>query len=195
MNKQIIAAFDFDGTITTKDTLFDFIQFYHGLFKLGVGLLVLSPMLALFKIGLIKNSTAKQLMFSYFFKGQNMEVFNQKCQAYIHRINEILNPEITKKIDFHKAEGHQIVIVSASITNWIKPWAYKKGFERVIGTEIEVNNNIITGRFATPNCYGKQKALRLSKIYPKRNEYILYAYGDSSGDSELLAMADHPTKL
>jgi len=194
-SKKIIAAFDFDGTITTKDTLFDFIVFYRGKLKLVVGLIILSPILVLYKVGLIKNDRAKQLLFSYFFKGTSLEEFNKKGGAYIKRISEICKKETLDKIYWHKQEGHEIVIVSASISNWIKPWAHKTGFKQVIATEICSTDGIINGKFGSPNCYGQEKVNRLLAAYPDRSNYVLYAYGDSSGDKELLALADYPTLL
>lgn len=193
--KKIIAAFDFDGTITTKDTLFDFIIFYVGKLRFAFGLLVLSPVLILYKIGFIKNSKAKEIMFSYFFKGKSIKDFDRICRLYAERINDILNDTIVNEIEAHKQSGHTVVIVSASISNWIKPWAYMSGISKVMGTEIEIKDDIITGRFSSPNCYGQEKVNRLINVYPNRQEYILYAYGDSRGDKELLELADYPTFL
>lgn len=190
-SKPVIAAFDFDGTITTKDTLFDFIRFYFGKIKLLQGLIILSPMLMLFRVGIIQNSEAKGRLLSYFFKGHDIAEFNQKSEEYSSQISRICKPDVLNKIKWHKNEGHTIIIVSASVRNWIEPWAKQNGFEQVLGTELEVIDNKITGRFATPNCYGPEKVNRLLQLFPNRAEYTLFAYGDSSGDKELLAIADH----
>lgn len=193
--KIVIAAFDFDGTITTKDTLFDFIIFYVGKFRFIVGLFVLSPILILHKIGIIKNSRAKEIMFSYFFKGKSIEDFNKKCHLYATRIESILKDSTISRINEHKQANHAVVIVSASISNWIKPWAYQTGIKEVISTEIEIKDGVLTGKFASPNCYGPEKVNRLKEKYPNRDEYVLYAYGDSQGDKELLEFANYPTLL
>ena len=60
----------------------------------------------------------------------------------------------------------------------------------VLGTQIEVKNGNLTGRFLTKNCYGQEKVNRILALYPDRNTYYLIAYGDSRGDKELLAFAD-----
>jgi phosphoserine phosphatase len=62
----------------------------------------------------------------------------------------------------------------------------------VIATEPEIKNGVLTGRFSTPNCYGQEKKRRFLEKYPDRDRYILYVYGDSNGDKELLEMADKP---
>lgn len=189
--QNIVAVFDFDGTITTKDTLFDFIAFYWGKPKMIFGLIVLSPILISFKMGLITNDKAKERLFSYFFKKESQQAFLNVCKKYSERINEILNAKARDKIKWHQAEGHKLIIVSASVSEWIKPWATSIGINDVVGTEIEVVDGILTGRFASRNCYGQEKVNRLYNIYPHRDTYTLYAYGDSSGDKELLSIADY----
>ena len=66
----------------------------------------------------------------------------------------------------------------------------KNNIDRVIGTQIKIENGAIKGRFKTKNCYGKEKVNRFLSIFPEREQYHLYAYGDSKGDKELLTLAD-----
>lgn len=192
---KVIAAFDFDGTITTKDTLFDFIGFYVGRRRLIAGLIILCPMLICYKIGLIKNNVAKQKLFSFFFKNESIDRFNKKGVEYSRSIELITKKETIDKIRWHQSEGHQIIIVSASVKNWIEPWAQQMNIDHVLSTEVSITENLIAGTFSTENCYGQEKVNRLLAQYPDRNSYILYAYGDSRGDKELLELADYPTLL
>ncbi|MBD8348633.1 HAD family hydrolase [Dysgonomonas sp. HGC4] len=195
LQNKTIAAFDFDGTITTKDTLFDFIRFYIGKHNLLKGLIILSPILISYKLGFTRNDIAKQKLFSYFFKDKSIQEFNKVSIDYAKRIKEIVRPEILEKIKWHQAQNHIVIIISASIVNWIKPWASEMNIKTVLGTEIEVKNNIIEGVFSSKNCYGQEKVNRLIAQYPNRDEYVLYGYGDSRGDKELLAFSDHPTLI
>ncbi|MDR0825300.1 MAG: HAD-IB family hydrolase [Prevotella sp.] len=195
MNLQtfdVIAVFDFDGTITSKDTLFDFIRFYHGTPRLIAGIGILSPILVLFKLGFITNSKAKQILFSYFFGGKKESDFNAVCERYASRINEITVPEAIAKIRRHQQDGHAVIIASASVYNWIAPWAKSMNINAVIATRIEVKDGIITGKFHGANCHGQEKVERLMELYPDRDNYQLYAYGDSNGDKQLLEIADYP---
>ncbi len=194
-SKKIIAVFDFDGTITTKDTLFDFISFYHSKGKLIRGLCFLSPVLIAYKAGLLKNDIAKQKLLSYFFKNEGTDQFESICKTYIERISRICKEDTLNRIKWHKQQGHTLVIVSASMRNWIEPWALDFGFDKVIGTELEITNNLLTGRFASKNCYGQEKVNRLLEVFPNRNSYVLYAYGDSNGDKQLLELSDYPTLI
>lgn len=189
---KVVVAFDFDGTITDRDTLFDFIGFYLGMPRMIAGLFLLSPMLILYKLGFITNDKAKERLFSYFFKGKDEKDFNAVCADYKNRISEILKPKAIEKLKYHQQEGHSVIIDSASIVNWIAPWAESLGIDNVIGTRIEIVDGIITGKFEGKNCYGQEKVRRLLEIYPDRGAYLLYAYGDSNGDKPLLDIADYP---
>ena len=67
------------------------------------------------------------------------------------------------------------------------------GIEKVLATEIDTIDDLIVGTFSTANCYGQEKVNRLLAEFPDKSEYVLYAYGDSAGDKELLALSDYPT--
>jgi phosphatidylglycerophosphatase C len=189
-NKSVIAAFDFDGTITTKDTLFDFIQYSFGWPKFIIGMLLFLPTFTSYLLKNISNSAAKEKLFSIFFKGFEFEDFQKLGENYIKKINQILNYETIGKINWHKNEGDKLIIISASIENWIEPWAKECGFEYVLATKAEVKDGKLTGKFSSKNCHGAEKVNRLLAEFPDRRMYTLYAYGDSSGDTELLAEAE-----
>lgn len=188
---KTIAAFDFDGTLTTKDTLFDFITFCFGKPKLAMGMFKILPVLLSYKAGLMSNEKAKEIMFAHFFKGITSEQFTRFCESYAPRISQIVNPVALEKFKWHQAQGHTVVIVSASIEDWIIPWAMQQGVHLLIGTKVIIEKGVVSGKFESRNCYGQEKVNRLLSHYPKKEEFILYAYGDSSGDKELLALADH----
>jgi len=189
---KVIAVFDFDGTLTDRDTLFDFIRFYYGIPRLIWGLFILSPVLISFKLGFIANDKAKQILLSYFFKGVTLSEFNSVCKKYKERVNEILRPEAIAKLQYHQQENHIIVIDSASVENWILPWANSINVNRLIGTQLESKEGFISGKFKGENCYGEEKVRRFLELYPDRQSYKLYVYGDSNGDKPLLAIADFP---
>lgn len=195
MQKKI-RAFDFDGTITTKDTLIEFIEFVHGRKALLLGFLKYSPLLILMKLHLYPNYKAKEKIFTHFFAGMDLQNFNSYCEffAYCNR-KKLLRPAAIAEIEKAKREGDTVIIVSASIDNWVSPFFNSNNPNEdpilVAGTQIEVDNDeIITGRFKTKNCYGIEKVRRIEQLFPDRNTYHLTAYGDSNGDKEMLKYAD-----
>ncbi|SEK61904.1 HAD-IB family hydrolase [Parapedobacter koreensis] len=191
-NRRIIAAFDFDGTITTKDSLLLFLLFRIGFFRLMANAVASSLYLVGYKLHLIPNYKAKEKLFGNFYKGVPIEAFDRRCVAFAEKLTKILRPEAVAKLNWHLKQGHEVVIISASIANWIIPWAVKNGIQHVLATKIEVHNGLITGKFLSRNCYGPEKLSRFLEQYPDRDSYELYAYGDTEGDRELLAAADHP---
>ena len=184
--KQVV-AFDFDGTLTTRDTLLAFIRYAKGTRAFLWGFLRHAHLLVLMKLGLYPNWKAKQRVFSYFFGGMSLDVFDALCQQFAADNRHLLRPEGIQAVQQTQADGAEVLIVSASIDNWVQPFFPSV---KVVGTQIEVANGRLTGRFLTPNCYGEEKVRRILALYPDRHEYHLTAYGDSRGDKQLLAFAD-----
>ena len=184
-----IYAFDFDGTLTTRDTLLVFIRYACGTRAFLLGFLRYAHQLVLMKLGFYPNWKAKQHIFSYFFKGIDLEAFNTLCRQFAADNRQLLRPEGHQLIAQAQAEGADVLIVSASIDNWVQPFFPEV---TVLGTQIEVIDGRLTGRFLTKNCYGQEKVNRILALYPDRSSYHLTAYGDSRGDKELLAFADSP---
>lgn len=187
-----IYAFDFDGTLTTKDTLLEFIRFAKGSGQMFRGFLLFSPLLLLMKLHLYPNWKAKQQLFSYFFKGMNIDDFNALCTHFAEQNKHLLRPAGIEKVRQAIEEEQAIVlIISASIDNWVRPFFDEIDKKiQVLGTQIETKEGCLTGQFTTKNCYGQEKVNRLTALYPHREAYDLIAFGDSRGDKELLDFAD-----
>lgn len=188
-----IAVFDFDGTITRKDTLIEFIRFAKGSMALYWGLLLYLPWLVLMKLHLYDNGKAKERVFSWFFKGLSLAEFNQMGkQFYETQAEKLLHTDAVKAINKHMQNGDIVVILSASIENWVQPFASAVQAEGLISTQAEAQSDKLTGRFATKNCYGQEKVNRLKTWLDanvKEQSYVI-AYGDSRGDKELLEFAN-----
>ena len=187
-----IYAFDFDGTLTTKDTLLEFIRFAKGSGQMFRGFLLFSPLLLLMKLHLFPNWKAKQKIFSYFFKGMNIDDFNALCTHFAEQNKHLLRPAGIEKVrQAIEEEQATVLIISASIDNWVRPFFDEIDKKiQVLGTQIETNGGRLTGQFTTKNCYGQEKVNRLTALYPHREAYELIAFGDSRGDKELLDFAD-----
>ena len=182
-----IYAFDFDGTITTKDTLIEFIRYAKGSMALGLGFMRYAHLLVLMIIGLYPNYKAKQKVFAHFFKDTTLDDFNALCKAFAASSRHLLRPNAIEAINHATKEGSEVLIVSASIDNWVQPFFPQV---KVVSTQIEVIDGKLTGRFLSKNCYGQEKVNRIVSLYPNRQDYHLTAYGDSRGDREMLAFAD-----
>ena len=126
-----------------------------------------------------------------FFKGKTNSEFNNICNEYVNkRIQKIINYKTLNKLKMHQQNGDIVIILSASLENWLKIWADKNKIDNVISTKCEIVNEVVTGKFATGNCYGQEKVNRFRAFYGDENQYYIYMYGDSRGDKEMLEIAN-----
>ncbi|MES3018332.1 MAG: HAD family hydrolase [Bacteroidota bacterium] len=184
-----LALFDFDGTLTSEDSLQHFIIFSIGRWKYIIGLMLLSPILVSYFLGLISNDKAKEILVGYFFKGWSVSSFNEIAERYsLNEIQKIIRPKAMERIEYHQANNDRIIVVSASLRPWIEPWCRSNKIE-VIATTLQDENGIITGRFSSKNCNGPEKVVQIRKIVNLESYDKIFAYGDSSGDMEMLELA------
>ncbi|MBE9036161.1 HAD family hydrolase [aff. Roholtiella sp. LEGE 12411] len=153
----------------------------------------MSPILVAYTLKLIPNWWAKEALLTYFLSGKEETKFYQLAKQFaLEKIPTLLCPEALQRLQWHQAQGHRLILVSASLEAYLLPWAEKMGFEQVAGTQLEVEDNRLTGRILGKNCYGQEKVERLRTVLGELSQYNIYAYGDSRGDQELLAVSDHP---
>lgn len=190
---RTVAVFDFDGTLTRRDSLFPFLEMVSGLFRYLWGLLLLSPTLARYALGLTPNWKAKEAVLTYFLSGLKDQKLNQLGQRFaVQQIPKMIRPEALERLRWHQEQGHQTVLISSSLEVYLSPWAETVGLNQVIGTQLVSESGRLTGRILGKNCYGREKVNRLTAWLGNLNGYCLYAYGDSSGDRELLDCVDYP---
>ena len=187
-----IHAFDFDGTLTRRDTLIEFIRYVKGNKEFLIGFLKHLHLLIMMKLGIMPNWKTKRIIFQYFFGGMTLEKFNEYCEKFAKEKASLLRKKGMVAVNKAVMDGDQVVIISASIENWVEPFFrfQVSNHINIIGTKIQVVDGKLTGRFLTRNCYGEEKVRRLLEQYPDRKEYKLVAYGDSRGDHALLDFAD-----
>lgn len=186
-----VVVFDFDGTLTKKDTMLEFIAFVKGRHYLLWTLFLCLPHLLLMKLRLISNEKVKRRFLINALGHINRAQMQQYGECFAERIDEIIRKDIFDMLSYHHSNGDIIYIVTASMEEWVKPWALSKGIHGVMSTKMSYDqDNKFDGSFSTKNCYGKEKVLRLLAVEPNRSEYHLTAYGDSKGDREMIEFAD-----
>jgi HAD superfamily hydrolase (TIGR01490 family) len=187
--KKRLVLFDFDGTITTKDTFLEFLIFYKGFFRFCLGMFLMSPILGLFIFRVLPNWKAKQAVLRYFISGENLEDFNKACSDFSKKkLPELIRPGALKAIREYQKENCTVAVVSASAENWVEPWCAAQGI-LCIATQLEVNNGAVTGNLCGPNCYGPEKVNRIEKKFLLKDFDEILAFGDSSGDKEMFSIA------
>ncbi|MBC9910088.1 HAD-IB family hydrolase [Chitinophaga varians] len=187
-----IAFFDFDGTITRKDTMWEIIRFQKGSAALYTGLLRLAPGLASFKLGRQTAQESKEQVLRHFFGGMPAEQFTENCQRFCReRLPLLIREQAVAAIRKHQQEGRQVVVVTASARDWVAPWCETLGIN-CIASGLEVQHGLITGRLSGVNCNGQEKVVRIREQFNLHDYTDIYAYGDTNGDRPMLALAQHP---
>ena len=189
MKKTSLALFDFDGTITKKDSLVDFLLFDLGKFKFFFGFLLLSPLVILYLLKIYPQKRMKETIITFFYKGRSIEEFKKSCEIYGQRkLPKIIRPEAQAKINWHLKNGHEVVIVTATFKYYIEEWCQKQNI-KLIASKVGVKNNLITGKVIGQVCAGKEKVRRIKEFYTVNNFKRIYAYGNSRGDLPMLDLA------
>jgi HAD superfamily hydrolase (TIGR01490 family) len=186
---QRIAFFDFDGTITTKDTLLEFARYSKGKFRFYLGFFLTSPWMVAYKLKVISNQKAKEQFLRYFFRNCPLPEFMQLCENFAKDvIPGLIRTKAPGEISRLKEAGAQVVIVSASPENWIRPWADSMDVQ-LLATRLITKNGKITGAIEGRNCHGQEKVRRIEAAFTLTDFDEIYAYGDTSGDRPMLGLA------
>ena len=190
--KPVLALFDFDGTITSRDSFIEFIRFCKGSLSLYFGFFLLFPALILMKLKLVPNWKVKEWAIIYFFGNTSSEVFQKKCTEFAEKaLPQLIKPNANNALQKHTNEGHRVILVSASPENYLQTWCKQQNIE-LIGTRLEQKDGKITGKIDGKNCYGQEKVNRIRSLLNTNDYTTIYAYGDSNGDREMLALSTNP---
>jgi phosphatidylglycerophosphatase C len=188
--KHTLVLFDFDGTLTHKDTLFEFTRYAVGNAMFIFGLMVLAVPLVLQKLKVVTAQRAKEIFLSHYFSNTSLEDFNMRCDSFcVQVLPSLVRQKAMDAILQHQKEGARIIIISASPANWIRPWASKYKIE-TIATELEIQNNKLTGKIAGRNCNAEEKVNRLKALVDITQYDPIIAYGDTAGDLPMLNLAN-----
>lgn len=190
----IIAVFDFDHTLTNRDSLLPFLFYLQGFWKTNYHLITLIPTFLRFLSGNLSRQATKERILTCFIKG--LSAVNLQTLGTIYadqQLDHYLNPQALKRLAWHQAQGHRCLLISASLEFYLKPWAIRHGFETVLASQLEfTSTSHATGRLKGLNCWGPEKRNRLLAYLGDKKNYRLYVYGDSRGDQEILELADYP---
>ena len=195
--KRSVAVFDFDGTLSRRDTLLPFLRRTRGASRTSIALLANSLVLARGMVaGDDGRDAAKEAVLRHLLAGQHVEELRAAALVFADVvIKRGLNAPVLERVRSHQADGHELVIVTASPELYVGPIGERLGFDAVLGTRLETDGNgRLTGRLQGRNCRGAEKVERL-RAWLGDGDATLYAYGDSAGDRQLWDFADHAYRV
>jgi HAD superfamily hydrolase (TIGR01490 family) len=185
-----LALFDFDHTITSADT---YSRFLYSIARPGEarrGKLMLAPWLIGYRIGMVSAMALRARATRFAFRGRSRHEIAGCGERYAREILPgLLRPEMMRRIAWHQDRGDRIVIVSGSLDSYLQPWCSQHGLE-LICNALDWEDDRLTGRYH-PVDRASAKAMHIRAQYDLAAYPEIYAYGDSSEDREMLALARH----
>jgi phosphatidylglycerophosphatase C len=188
MSRAVVAAFDFDGTLTRRDTLLPFLRVVAGRRRVASALAANAVGLARAARRRDERDVVKERVLARCVAGIAAEDAVDAAARYAEQID--WRDDVVSTLRVHAAAGHEIVVVSASPTLYVAPAVARLGVQEVLATELQVERGVLTGRFAGRNCRAEEKVVRLDEWLQGR-DVELHAYGNSPDDAAMLSRAEH----
>ncbi len=218
-DRQVVAAFDFDGTLTGGGSVWRFLSAMRGRRAVAAAVATLAPRLvAAALLGGDHADRAKEALFTRVLGGLALADVERDAAAFgSEHLRRRGRQDMLQRLAWHQRQGHRTVIVSASPALYLHAVAQELGVDAVVATRLAVGvDGLLTGCYDGRNCRGAEKIGRLrhymaasalrdgdgaaaapttegggaSDAAATDAEPFLWAYGNSAGDRQLLAAAD-----
>ncbi len=187
-----LALFDFDGTITDRETMPDFIRVAVRPGRLLLGKALLLPLILGYKFKLVPGVIVRAAICLFGFWRIPVEELESHGQHFAREfLPTTLRPEAMARIAWHKARGDTVVVVSGGLDVYLRPWCREHGLQ-LLCSILEERGNKLTGRYRGRQCVRKEKARLVQEQFPPTRFARVFAYGDTSEDQEMLALAHEP---
>ena len=214
MSRPTLAVFDLDGTLTTRDTSLPFIAFARGRSRLIRSMAAVLPFLPLDllvacrreagagrrRLGRVRGRwelEAHQRLLRAMFQGMGREEFLELGRHFAAEVmDEMVSPAGLEQVAWHRARGHECILVTASIDCYVEPWGRRVGFDKVLGSRMAIDGLArVRGDLEGEPCWGEAKLLRLSDEVGPLERYTVVVYGNEPSDMALLERADHAVRV
>jgi len=184
-----LALFDFDGTITHNDTFSLFLKFSLDRKTQIIGGFRLAPYIAGYKLGWVTDKTIRTKLCQVGYVGYNANSLKCMGQEFAKKvIPTCIRENALERILWHKQQGDQVVVVSASLSVYLESWCQSLGLD-VICNQLEIRDGILTGHFSDGDCGCLEKVNRIKNKYDLTQYPTIYAYGDTPNDYAMLELA------
>jgi phosphatidylglycerophosphatase C len=192
-DRVVVAAFDVDGTLTTRDCVRPFLERAAGRRRMVTALLR-RPLATVIAAAKRDRDRFKEIIVGGALRGKltaEVEMIGEQFAQYV--LVNWLRPDTLRRLRWHQQAGHRTVIVSASLAAYLRPLALRLGIDDVLCTDSIRYGDRFGDRLDGPNCRAAEKRRRLDLWLEERRlvHAEVWAYGDSAGDRELLERADH----
>ncbi|MFC7520744.1 HAD family hydrolase [Xanthomonas populi] len=183
-----LALFDFDHSITTCDTYTRFLRKVATPAQLAAAKWWAGPWVLGYRVSLVSAQALRARVTRLVFSTRSLEEMTMHGAAYARNdLPSMLRTGMMQRIDWHQAQGHEVVLVSASLDLYLQPWCTQHGLS-LICNRLEHTAGVLSGRYADGDC-GPHKAAQIRMRYDLSQYDCVHAYSDSREDKPLLALA------
>lgn len=184
-----LALFDFDGTLTTRETFGDFMRHAVTPRRRALGVPLFAPMLAGYKLGLVSGNRIRHHVAAFGFRGVRATHVHAAGERFAAEVLPgLLRPDAMQRLAWHQSRGDKVVLVSGGLDFYLAPWCRQHGLE-LICSRMETRGERLTGRYHGAQCVGEEKARRVRESHDLAAYGTCYAYGDTHEDEAMLALA------
>ena len=185
-----LALFDFDGTITFGDTWTPFMRRAVRRSRRLAGRVLLVPPYVAYKSAIIRVGRVREMAARIGFSGEDASHVRDLGRQYAaDTLPGLVRPEAAARLEWHRARGDEIVVVSASLDVYLAPWCRERGLSYIC-TTLEEREGTLTGRCLDGDCSAGEKVRRVRARYLLTKYDAIYAYGDTADDRPMLEIAD-----
>ena len=183
-----LALFDFDHTLTDRDSYARFLRRVATPELRAQAWWRVGPWLLAYRLKLISAERIRRRVTMQVLRGRHIDDITAQAKAYAgEAIDGMIRPEMLEQLEWHKAQGHTVVVVSASLDLYLRPWCESLGLE-LICNRLETEGRRITGRY-TGGDIGRHKVTHIRRRFDLAAFHRIHAYGDSREDKPMLAIA------
>jgi HAD superfamily hydrolase (TIGR01490 family) len=190
--RPVVAVFDFDGTVTDRDTLVPFLVLAFGRARVAATFAALAGTGLAYFLRRTSIDEFKRRVLRRLVAGASAQRLRALGPAHAQALAPRLRPRALERIAWHRAQGHRLVLVSSTLDLYLAHVGAQLGFDEVLCSRLAVSGERFSGELEGADCTGPEKLRRLQALLGDLRGHELHVYGDSDGDRELLAAADHP---
>src|SRR5262249_43957177 len=121
------------------------------------------------------------------------EVERLTAQFLTGRFVRMTKPRALRRINWHRRQGHLLVLATASFDFYARAIGQSLGFDHVVATRAAWHDDRITGDFDGENLRGEAKVTAVKRALMQLNRGVsrIVVYSDNQSDLPILRFADH----
>ncbi len=193
-----VAAFDVDHTLTVRDCVVPFMRQSS-----GTSPLLLAALRRPIEVARMLLRRDRDALKAYFvraaFAGRSVDEVDEAGAIFAASVaDKWMRHDVAQRLRWHQEEGHIVLLVSASLNPYLEVLGDLLEVDAVLCTQLATDGVVCTGALEGANCRGAEKVRRIEEWCKTANvpmNSVRYAYGDSSGDHEMLLAVENGVQV